>query len=106
MRKLTAAVLAVGMSLATPAMAWQAFHLQGNTYAILCADGAIFTYTGSGSGISISGDALCEGHGGVANPGGGQVGTVKKAKPAMQSGSSGSGGGLARPSGTRSMDAH
>jgi len=105
MKKLVAAVLVVGMSLASPAMAWQAFHLQGNTYAILCADGAIFTYTGSGSGISISGDALCEGHGGIANPGGGQVGAVKKAKPVMQSGSSSSGDGMTRPGGMRSMDA-
>jgi hypothetical protein len=63
----TAAIFAI----TAPAMAWKAYHLEGNQYAILCADGAIFTYSGSGSGLSISGNALCEGHGGIAGGGGG-----------------------------------
>jgi len=66
-------------AITAPAFAWKAYHLEGDKYAILCADGAIFTYSGSGSGLSISGDALCEGHGGIA--GGGPTGRIKQATP-------------------------
>jgi len=75
MKKTVLIATAAIFALSAPAMAWKAYHLEGNQYAILCADGAIFTYSGSGSGLSISGDALCEGHGGIA--GGGNTPVVR-----------------------------
>jgi hypothetical protein len=72
-----------------PAFAWKAYHLEGSQYAILCDDGAIFTYSGSGSGLSISGNALCEGHGGIAG-GGGPTGGIQQATPMRQSADGGS----------------
>ena len=82
MKKFALVAIAGIFAISSPAMAWKAYHLEGNKYAILCADGAIFTYSGSGSGLSISGDALCKDHGGVA--GGGPTGGVKKAKKVNQ----------------------
>jgi hypothetical protein len=70
MRNMALIATAAIFAISAPAMAWKAYHLEGNQYAILCTDGAIFTYSGSGSGLSISGDALCEGHGGIAGGGG------------------------------------
>ena len=81
MKKTLSLAAIVAFGLAAPAFAWKAYHLEGNTYTILCADGTIHSYTGSGSGISISGDALCEGHGGIAGGGGGPVGGIQQATP-------------------------
>jgi hypothetical protein len=56
------------------AKAADVYHLEDNLYAIICVDGQIFSYQGSEDGLTIVVPALCEGHGGVANPGGGGVG--------------------------------
>jgi len=54
------------------AYAWNAYHLYNkdgtDIWAVECADGSLFSYAGSSGGLSIVGPALCEGHGGIANP--------------------------------------
>jgi hypothetical protein len=56
---------------ATPALSWKAYELESGLYAIRCADNTLHSYSGSASGLSTVGPALCEGHGGIAGPGGG-----------------------------------
>lgn len=56
------------------------YHLEDNLYAIICEDGHIFSYQGSEDGLTTVVPALCEDHGGVANPGGG--GTIGNATAA------------------------
>ncbi|ANV87342.1 hypothetical protein [Picosynechococcus sp. PCC 7117] len=56
------------------ALAWNAYHLYNkdgrDIWAIECADGTLHSYAGSSSGLGTVGPALCEDHGGIANPGG------------------------------------
>jgi hypothetical protein len=55
------------------AHAFNAYHLYNkdgrDVWAIECADGTLHSYAGSSAGLSIVGPALCEGHGGMAEPG-------------------------------------
>ncbi|HEY7883660.1 MAG TPA: hypothetical protein VIC08_01790 [Cellvibrionaceae bacterium] len=68
---LTSIALVALLGVSHTASAWTAYQLHHNYYAIVCADGAIFSYGGSADGLNIVGPALCEGHGGiVGNPGG------------------------------------
>lgn len=53
------------------ASAYTVYKLEDQLYAIICADGQIFSYGGGPGGIGIVGEALCEGHGGIAGGGGG-----------------------------------
>jgi len=64
--------LLFGFLFSTHAFAWNAYHLYNkdghDIWAIECADGTLHSYAGSSSGLSTVGPALCEGHGGIANP--------------------------------------
>ncbi len=53
------------------ASAYTVYQLKQDYYAIVCADGQIFSYSGGPGGIGIVGEALCEGHGGIAGGNGG-----------------------------------
>ncbi len=50
---------------ATPAFALKVYHLQGNQYAIICADGTGYSFSGSANGATEAGDILCNEHGGI-----------------------------------------
>jgi len=50
------------------AMAWEAYRLYEEKWAIECEDGTIHSYSGGSEGLSEVGPALCQGHGGVAGP--------------------------------------
>jgi len=50
------------------AMAWEAYRLYEEKWAIECEDGSIHSYSGGSEGLSVVGPSLCEGHGGVAGP--------------------------------------
>lgn len=65
-------------------MAFQAYQLYHNKWAILCNDGSVHSYSGSAQGLSTVGPALCEKHGGVVGPTGGAG--VQQGKPANASG--------------------
>jgi hypothetical protein len=68
-----AAIFLLSLGLASVVRAADIYLLQVGLYAIICEDGQIFSYQGSQDGLDIVVPALCEGHGGVANPGGGGV---------------------------------
>ncbi len=68
-RWLTVAILTLGLS--GLARAADVYQLQVGLYAVICEDGQIFSYSGGEDGLDIVVPALCDGHGGVANPGGG-----------------------------------
>lgn len=53
------------------ASAYTVYKLEDRLYAIICADGQIFSYSGGAGGIGIVGEALCDGHGGIVGGGGG-----------------------------------
>ena len=55
------------MLVAAPAFALKIYHLQGNQYAIICADGTGYSFSGSATGASEAGVLLCNEHGGIAN---------------------------------------
>ena len=59
---------------ATPSWAYTVYKLKKDYYAIVCEDGTIHSYSGGPGGIGIVGAALCEGHGGIADPNG--TGTI------------------------------
>ncbi len=50
------------------AHAWTAYHLGKNKWAIECANGQMFSYSGSSAGLDTVGPALCPG--GLTGPGG------------------------------------
>ena len=66
-----ALVVSVGGLFAPLASAYTVYTLANNYYAIVCADGQIFSYSGGPGGIGIVAPALCEGHGGIAGGNGG-----------------------------------
>ncbi|MFT5084169.1 MAG: hypothetical protein ACI9Y1_002222 [Lentisphaeria bacterium] len=78
--RINAAILILGASFlcAQAASAYTVYKLKENYYAIVCADGQIFSYSGGVGGIGIVGGALCEGHGGIAGGSGGGL-TLRKA---------------------------
>ncbi|MGM0982764.1 MAG: hypothetical protein ACQEXG_04965 [Pseudomonadota bacterium] len=63
--------LAFGALTIPSASAYTVYKLEDRLYAIICADGQIFSYGGGPGGIGIVGEALCEGHGGIVGGGGG-----------------------------------
>lgn len=65
-----ALMLSLGAVTAPSAMAYKVYQLEDKYYAIVCADGQIFSYSGGAGGLSTVGPALCEKHGGVAGGGG------------------------------------
>lgn len=72
-------VLGIGFYTSS-AMAWHAYYLGNNKWAIECNDGHMYSYSGSGAGLPLVGNALCPS--GLAGPGSGKpVG-----KPAQASG--------------------
>ncbi len=72
MKKLTIAFLLANVFSLT-AHAFNAYHLYNkdgrDVWAIECADGTLHSYAGSSAGLAIVGPALCENHGGMAEPG-------------------------------------
>ena len=58
-------MLIIFLLLATPAFALKVYHLQGNQYAIICADGTGYSFSGSASGATEAGGILCNEHGGI-----------------------------------------
>jgi hypothetical protein len=80
--KLGSLVILLGMSgaFAPVASAYTVYLLKQNYYAIVCADGQIFSYSGSAGGVGIVAPSLCEGHGGIAGGSGGGLTTVKATK--------------------------
>jgi len=70
---LLATLTAIGttMSMSTTANAWSATYLQGQNWAIICANGKSFSYNGSSAGLDIVGPGLCPG--GIVGPGGGDI---------------------------------
>ena len=75
-------VLAFGITgvFSPVASAYTVYQLKQNYYAIVCADGQIFSYSGSASGIGIVAPSLCEGHGGIAGGSGGRPTATKATK--------------------------
>ncbi|MCG6659095.1 hypothetical protein HOP52_15150 [Halomonas campisalis] len=73
--RLTAAAITLAATALTipAASAYTVYKLEENLYAIICQDGAIFSYSGGPGGIGIVGEALCENHGGVVGDGGGGI---------------------------------
>ncbi len=67
-----ALILGLGAVTAPSAMAYKVYQLEDKYYAIVCADGQIFSYSGGAGGLSTVGPALCETHGGVAGGGEGR----------------------------------
>lgn len=70
-------LFAVTGLMAQAVFAYKTYLLEENYYAIVCTDGQIFSYSGSSSGLSTVGPALCEGHGGIVAGGGGGVTATK-----------------------------
>jgi len=72
-------ILLLGVSgvFAPVASAYTVYLLKQNYYAIVCADGQIFSYSGGASGVGIVAPSLCEGHGGIAGGSGGGLIAVK-----------------------------
>lgn len=64
-------VAGIAAALPVPALAWKAYHLEGNLWAIRCNDNTLWSYSGSSAGLGTVGPALCDGHGGIAGGGGG-----------------------------------
>ncbi|PCK05862.1 MAG: hypothetical protein COA42_17810 [Alteromonadaceae bacterium] len=64
-------VAGISALFAPAASAYTVYSLAKDYYAIVCADGQIFSYSGGAGGIGIVGPALCEGHGGMAGGNGG-----------------------------------
>ena len=65
------------LALITPAAsAWSATYLQGQNWAITCANGTSFSYHGDSGGLDLVGPALCPG--GVTGPGGGGLGVIDR----------------------------
>lgn len=65
-------ILALSLALAlpsAPALAWKAYHLEGNLWAIRCNDGTLWSYSGSQGGLGTVGPALCADHGGLIGGG-------------------------------------
>ncbi|WP_369600715.1 hypothetical protein AAIA72_12855 [Hahella sp. SMD15-11] len=71
------ALVALSMSVPSQAHAWAAYLLRDNHWAIECMDGTLWSYNGSGNGLSTVGPALCADHGGLAGPGGSTPQVVK-----------------------------
>ncbi len=67
-----ALMLGLGAVAAPSAMAYKVYQLEDKYYAIVCADGQIFSYSGGAGGLSTVGPALCEKHGGLAGGGDGR----------------------------------
>jgi hypothetical protein len=73
-RLAAAAITLVATALTIPAAsAYTVYKLEDQLYAIICADGQIFSYSGGPGGIGIVGEALCDGHGGIVGGGGGGI---------------------------------
>ena len=81
-KKIGFLILALGITgvFAPIASAYTVYQLKQNYYAIVCADGQIFSYSGSASGIGIVAPSLCEGHGGIAGGSGGGPTATKATK--------------------------
>ena len=76
LRLLLSATVMTGALLNTPsALAWAAYYLGHNHWAIECANGQMFSYSGSSAGLDEVGPALCPG--GLAGPGGNRPVIVK-----------------------------
>jgi len=85
-------LLSVGFS--SVVRAADIYLLQVGLYAIICEDGQIFSYQGSEGGLDVVVPALCEGHGGVANPGDGAA-PLRDSQARVRGGGTEVGGSLA-----------
>ena len=59
-------ILTVFFALSSKAWAWSAISLGGGNWAIICANGSAWSYSGSSAGLDTVGPALCPG--GLAAP--------------------------------------
>jgi hypothetical protein len=85
--------LSVTALLAPAASAYTVYLLKKDYYAIVCADGQIFSYSGGPAGIGTVGPALCNGHGGIAGGSGGGLTPIKAPANIMRAASSCRGAG-------------
>lgn len=75
--------LSLALSLpAAPALAWKAYLLEGNLWAIRCNDGTLWSYSGSQEGLGTVGPALCADHQGLV--GGGAGPEIEPATPEIR----------------------
>ena len=72
---LSALVLTGSLFSAQASFAWAAYYLGNQLWAIRCANGQMFSYSGSSAGLDVVGPALCPG--GLAGPGGNNPVIVK-----------------------------
>ena len=80
-------LFSVLMALSSGVWAWSAMYLDGQNWAIICADGTAHSYHGSSAGLDTVGPALCPN--GAAGPGGpsGPTWTVEKVEKEILSSS-------------------
>lgn len=57
---LASSALIAASIFALPALAFKAYHLEGQLYAIVCDNGVVYSYSGSSEGIGTVGPALCK----------------------------------------------
>lgn len=60
-------ILMAGLMVSAESLAWSAISLGGGNWAIICANGTAWSYSGSSAGLDIVGPALCPGGLAVAN---------------------------------------
>lgn len=59
MKILRNAIVVASLFVASSAFAWSATFLGGNNWAIICANGTAWSYSGSSAGLDVVGPALC-----------------------------------------------
>jgi hypothetical protein len=61
-------LLTAGLIISADAFAWSAISLGGGNWAIICANGTAWSYSGSSAGLDTVGPALCPGGLAVPSP--------------------------------------